>query len=182
MATDTIPFKYSGSKNGVHGDAVGPQSPLSQFLQSSQGVKFQYSSACQCRFWDMGLVPRLGRSLKKEMATHSSIVAGKIPRTEECGGLQPHGVAKSQTWLSNWTTALLKLVKAHQWLNGSSPGIWDFLPSCLSSFHTTPPCLSLELNWFQLQNILLFPVSNLHPCSASHLCTPLLSTWPASSL
>ena len=49
--------------------------------------------------------------LEKEMATHSSILAWRIPRTEEPGGLQSmenpmdrgawwatvHGVAKSQT-------------------------------------------------------------------------------------
>ena len=33
------------------------------------------------------------------MATHSSILAGKIPWTEEPGGLQSHRVAKSQTQL-----------------------------------------------------------------------------------
>ena len=35
-------------------------------------------------------VPSLGREdlLEKEMATHSSILAWKIPRTEEPGGLQ----------------------------------------------------------------------------------------------
>ena len=31
------------------------------------------------------------------MATHSSILAWEIPWTEEPGGLQPHGVTKSQT-------------------------------------------------------------------------------------
>ena len=36
-------------------------------------------------------------SLEKKMATHSSILAWKIPWTEEPGGLQSHGVAKSQT-------------------------------------------------------------------------------------
>ena len=40
--------------------------------------------------------------LEKEMATHSSTLAWKIPWTEEPGRLQPmgetaHGVAKSQT-------------------------------------------------------------------------------------
>ena len=30
-------------------------------------------------------------SLELEMATHSSILAGRIPRTEEPGGLQPIG-------------------------------------------------------------------------------------------
>ena len=40
--------------------------------------------------------------LEKEMATHSSILAWKIPWTEEPGGLHTvHGVTKSQTRLSN---------------------------------------------------------------------------------
>ena len=32
---------------------------------------------------EAGLIPRSGRSLKKEMATHSSILAWKAPWTEE---------------------------------------------------------------------------------------------------
>ena len=39
--------------------------------------------------------------LEKEMATHSSILAGEIPWTEEPGGLQSMGSQKSQTQLSN---------------------------------------------------------------------------------
>ena len=35
--------------------------------------------------------------LEKEMATHSSILAWKIPWTGESGGLQSMGVTKSQT-------------------------------------------------------------------------------------
>ena len=34
------------------------------------------------------------------MVTHSSILAGKIPWTEEPGGLRPGGVAKSDTNVS----------------------------------------------------------------------------------
>ena len=37
------------------------------------------------------------QSLEKGMATHSSILAWKIPWTKEPGGLQSHGVTKSQT-------------------------------------------------------------------------------------
>ena len=37
--------------------------------------------------------------LEKEMAIHSSILAWRIPRTEETGGL--HGVVKSQIPLSD---------------------------------------------------------------------------------
>ena len=39
--------------------------------------------------------------LEEEMATHSSILAWEIPRTEEQGGAVVHGIAKSWTWLSN---------------------------------------------------------------------------------
>ena len=35
--------------------------------------------------------------LEKEMATHSSILAWKIPWTEEPGGLHSNGVAESDT-------------------------------------------------------------------------------------
>ena len=45
----------------------------------------------------------LGREdpLEKEMTTHSSILAWKIPWTEEPGRLQSMGLQKSQTQLSN---------------------------------------------------------------------------------
>ena len=39
--------------------------------------------------------------LEKEVATHSSILAWRIPRREEPGGLTVHGVTKSQTQLSD---------------------------------------------------------------------------------
>ena len=41
--------------------------------------------------------------LEKEMATHSSILAWRIPRTEEPGGLQSTG-SQSQTRLSDFTS------------------------------------------------------------------------------
>ena len=41
-----------------------------------------------CNAGDPGSFPGLGRSLEKEMATHSSILAWRIPWTEEPGGLQ----------------------------------------------------------------------------------------------
>ena len=45
---------------------------------------------------DMGSFPEWEDSLEEEMATHSSILAWKIPRTEEAGGLQFTG-SQSQT-------------------------------------------------------------------------------------
>ena len=40
---------------------------------------------------DVGSIPGWGRPLEKEMATHSSIRAWRIPWTEESGGLQSMG-------------------------------------------------------------------------------------------
>ena len=40
---------------------------------------------------DAGLIPGLGRSLEKEMATHSSVLTWRIPQTEEPGGVQSKG-------------------------------------------------------------------------------------------
>ena len=44
---------------------------------------------------DTGLIPELGRPLEKDMATHSSILAWKIPWTEESGSLQFIGLQRS---------------------------------------------------------------------------------------
>jgi len=41
-----------------------------------------------CNVGDLGLIPGSGRFLEKGMATHSSVLAWKIPWTEELGGLQ----------------------------------------------------------------------------------------------
>ena len=40
---------------------------------------------------DVGSVPELGRSPEEGMATHPSILAWRIPQTEEPGGLQTTG-------------------------------------------------------------------------------------------
>ena len=40
---------------------------------------------------DVGSIPAQKNPLKKEMATHSSFLAWKIPQTEKPGGLQPRG-------------------------------------------------------------------------------------------
>ena len=48
---------------------------------------------------DAGSIPELGRPLEKGVATHSSILAWRIPWTEEPHGLQSMGVTKSWTRL-----------------------------------------------------------------------------------
>ena len=53
------------------------------------GVKNQPANARGKR--GMHMTPESGISLEEEMATHSRILAWKIPRTEEPGGLQSMG-------------------------------------------------------------------------------------------
>jgi len=48
----------------------------------------------------LGLIPRLGRSLEKGMATHSIILAWRISRDIGAWQATIHGVAQSQTQLS----------------------------------------------------------------------------------
>ena len=49
---------------------------------------------------DLGSIPRFGRCMEKEMATRSSTLAGRIPWTEEPGGLQSMR-SQSQTQLKD---------------------------------------------------------------------------------
>ena len=52
---------------------------------------------------DVGLIP----GLEREMAAHSSILAWKIPWTEEPGSLQSTGLPKSWAQLSDSTTMII---------------------------------------------------------------------------
>ena len=49
------------------------------------------SKASACSAGDPGSIPGSGDPLEKEMATHSSILAWKIPWTEKTGSLQSVG-------------------------------------------------------------------------------------------
>ena len=72
-------------------------------------------------------VQSLGREdpLEKEMATHSTVLAWKIPWTEEPGGLQSVG-SQSQTRLSDFTFTLLIHVSEE----------WSLVRGRLSSYIT----------------------------------------------
>ena len=47
-----------------------------------------------CNAGDAGLIPGLGRSLEKGMATRSSILAQRIPWSEESDGLPSMGLQR----------------------------------------------------------------------------------------
>ena len=77
-----------------------------------------------------GLIPGLGRSPGKKMATHSSILAWRIPWTKEPGGLQSMGLQRvGHNWTTNskvspWTVYLQVLD------HSPLPGPWRGPPSC----------------------------------------------------
>ena len=53
------------------------------------------SKESACNVGDSGSIPGSGRSPTKEMETHSSILAWRIPWTEVSGGLQSMGRKES---------------------------------------------------------------------------------------
>ena len=61
-----------------------------------------------CNAGDVGSIPGLEDPLEKEMTTHSSIHACRIPWTEEPGGLQSMGLQESGTQLSEYPTTIGK--------------------------------------------------------------------------
>ena len=64
------------------------------YLRKQQSINDQVASLVAqmvesfCNAGDLGSISGAGRSLDKEMATHSSILAWKVPWTEQPGGLQ----------------------------------------------------------------------------------------------
>ena len=61
-----------------------------------------------CNAGDAGSIPGSGRSPGERNGNHSSILAWKIPGTDEPGGVQSRG-SQSQTWLSDPHTQLSSL-------------------------------------------------------------------------
>ena len=60
---------------------------------------------------DAGLIPELEDSLEKEMATHSSVLAWRIPWTEEPSGLQSMGSQRvGRKWVTEYGTHLNTVV------------------------------------------------------------------------
>ena len=72
------------------------QAPSSCFLKAWTGFPGG-ASGMQETLRDSGSIPGSGRPLEEGTATHFSILAWRIPWTEEPGGLQSTVVAQSQT-------------------------------------------------------------------------------------
>ena len=75
---------------------------MTQFKNNLFVAQMIKESACNAG--DPGSIPGSGRSLEKGMATHSNILAWKIPWTEEPGGYSPgdHRVRHDRATLSQF--------------------------------------------------------------------------------
>ena len=94
-------------------------------------------SACHCRRCRRhGFSPWVGRSSEGEMATHSSILAWKIPWTEEPGGLQS---MRSQTAGHNWVTE-----HTHTPGDLHACGLWTTLFKTILTSKPPIPCNHLD--------------------------------------
>ena len=87
-------------------------------------IYFRFSELPQTEAADLCSLPSFeGRELEKGMATHSSILAWRIPWTEEPGGLQSLGSQESNTTerLDHHHPVLGQLPSRPSYGNGSSP-------------------------------------------------------------
>ena len=102
---------------------------------------------------DGGLILVWEDPLKKEMATHSSIIAWRIPWTEKPGGLQSRGVAKESDTTEGLTLCVCySAVSESAIYTNISPFLRDFLPisvttECWVEFPVLYSWFSLVQGW-----------------------------------
>ena len=115
-------------------------------------------------------VQSLGREdpLEKEMAIHSSILAWRIPWTEELGGLQSMG---SQRVGHNWATSL----SLHFHPNVSSTGPGTDRHSRKSTFYPLPTGGWLQGRWIFFAKA---PIIKIHSTETFPHSSPLPSSCP----
>ena len=88
-----------------------------------------------CNEGDPGLIPGSGRSLEKERVTHCSILAWRIPWTEDSGRLQSVGLQRVGPTPSKPRPESMFPEQTHPKLSVRSPPIahltaWDLHPVC----------------------------------------------------
>ena len=143
-----IMFHYSGTILDLHSvqfiHSVVPNSLQPHALQGFPGGTSPKEPACQCRrLRDRGSIPGSEDPPEEEMATHSSILAWRIPWTEKPDRLQSVGSQRVRHYWSN------KQLSVHAWT-----------AACQASLSITNCQSSLKLMSIEL----VIPVSHLMPC------------------
>ena len=88
-----VTYFQSTSSNQSLLKEINPEYSLDSCFFKNNSV----SKESACNAGDLGSIPGWGNSLEKEMATHPSILAWRIPWTEEPGGLQSMGSQELDT-------------------------------------------------------------------------------------
>ena len=111
--------------------------------------------ASACNVGDLGSIPGSGRSppLEKEMATYSSILAWRIPRMEEPGGLQSTGLQRVG---HDWVTSLTSLWIAYKCSLQILGLLWKF---ARDTSHELGSSMD-EVNFWQFLHPPCFPWKN----------------------
>ena len=92
------------------------------FPGGSDGKESTYNAG------DLGSIPGLGRCLEEGMATHSSILAWRIPMDRGAWRATVHRVAKSQTQLSDSAQHTQHLAAVMKLLLHAMPCMWGEIP------------------------------------------------------
>ena len=119
---------------------------------------------------DLDSIPGSGRSLEKEMATHSSVLAWKIPWTEEPGSLQSMG---PQRVLHDWGTSLCLNVPVRKsqvflrFLIRLNPNILNIVVVFINTYH----------DFIHLLYMILFHLPNYKICKGKRHINIWLSVY-----
>ena len=147
-----------------------PWSSVGVYLDLPEGSNYKESA---CSVGDLGPISGSGRSPEKEMATHSSILAWRIPWTEKPGGLQSM-VAKSRThdWATGTQVGPLKQCRSlSNCVEALHPAVWSGGPQAGSGSLILPWCrCQSHGRETVLERIISFLLSS---CS----CRPRGDTW-----
>ena len=94
----------------------------------TQGLPWWPCKESACNAGDPGSIPWLADLLEKGMATHSSILAWRIPWTEEPSGLQSMASQKAgHDWVTNTYYTLLKDKEHYLFMILLHSGWWFFV-------------------------------------------------------
>ena len=105
------------------------------------------------------------------MATHSSILAWKIPWTEQPGGLQSMGLQESGTWFNAWTIANPTYVNTEM----TSVQFSSVPQSCLTPATPWTAACQTSLSITNSHSLLkLMSIESVMPPNHLILCRPLL--------
>ena len=92
---------YSTIKNNTFESVLMKWKKLESIIQGFPGGSKDKASACNTG--DLGSIPGLEDPLEEGMATHTSILAWRVPLDRGAWRAAVHGVAKRWTQLSDWT-------------------------------------------------------------------------------